>query len=351
MTIKIDLYSDTITQPSSQMRMFMSNAQVGDEQKGEDPTVNELEKRVVALLNKPAALFLPSATMANQIALKTHSNPGDEIIAEFNSHVLHYEVGGPAFHSGVMVHGINGTRGCFTSEQAKAAIRPKSVYMPNTRLIWVENTNNLAGGTIWTLEDLSDISDLAKEHGLAVHMDGARLLNAVVASGIPAHVFTAHADTVTLCFSKGLGCPAGAMLAGSAEFIARARKYKHLFGGAMRQTGMIASSALFALEHNINRLEQDHHNARRLANGLAYIPGLVINPDAVETNIVFFECQPGLDEAKFYERCLEKGLRFSHLYRRLRAVTHLDVTQTDIDHAIGIAKEVCEEMRAAAGIA
>lgn len=344
MSIVVDLYSDTITKPTLAMREFMCNASVGDEQKGEDPTVNELQTRVANLLNKPSALFLPSATMANQIALKCHTQPGDEMIAELDSHVLHYEVGGPAVHSGVMVRGLPGQRGCFTPAQLEMAIRPKhSLHMPNTRLVWVENTHNLAGGTVWRLADLASVTDCARANGLKVHMDGARLFNASLASGTLVDKFSSYADTITLCFSKGLGCPGGAMLLGQEDVISQARKYKHMFGGAMRQSGILAGAALYALDHNIHRLTEDHLNAKRFAQGLSNVPGLLVNPSEVETNMVFFQCQQPLDPAIFHAKCLEKGLRFSLMGSRLRAVTHLDVDRLLIQKAVEIVRSVVQD--------
>lgn len=336
--IDIDLYSDTLTMPSRAMREFMCACPVGDEQKGEDPTVNALQERIAAMLGKPAALFMPSATMANQIAIKCHTQPGDEIVADAMSHTLHYEAGGPAFHSGVMVRALSGARGCFTAADVAAVLRPTdSQYMPRTRLVWVENTHNLAGGTVWRLPDLEGVSAFARAHDLAVHLDGARIFNASAASGVPADVYAALADTVTVCFSKGLGCPGGAVLVGPAGLIGRARRYKQLFGGAMRQaSGILAGAALYALDHNLGRLAEDHANARRLAEGLAGVPG--VTPEDAETNMVYFRVA---DTDDFHAACLQRGLRFSkQLGNRLRAVTHLDVDAEGIERALAIVREV-----------
>jgi threonine aldolase len=335
--VEIDLYSDTVTLPSRAMRAFMCEAPVGDEQKGEDPTVNLLQARMAALLGKEAALYMPSATMANQIAIKCHTQPGDELIAHVLSHTLHYEVGGPAFHSGVMARGLEGPRGCFTPAQLEEVLRPRdSQYLPSSRLVWVENTHNLAGGTVWTLADLDAVAAWTHAHGLALHLDGARIFNAALASGVAPARIAAGADTVTVCFSKGLGCPGGAVLAGPGALIARARKYKQLFGGAMRQAGILAAAAVYALEHNVERLAEDHRNARRLAEGLAAIPGIAVGTP--ETNMVYFTV-PDVDG--FHAACLERGLRFSkQVGNRLRAVTHLDISAEAVERAIAIARAV-----------
>lgn len=341
MRIDVDLYSDTVTEPTRAMREFMCFAPVGDEQKQEDPSVNRLQETVADLLGKEAALFLPSATMANQIALKCHTEPGDEVIVDAGSHVVHFEVGGPAFHSGVMLRPLEGARGFFTAAQVQAAIRPPDfVHMPRTRAVWVENTHNQAGGTIWPREQLAAVAALARARGLALHMDGARLLNAAVAAGAPPAAFTEHVDTVTLCLSKGLGCPVGAVLAGPAALLDRARRYKHLFGGAMRQAGILAAAGLYALNHHVDRLADDHARARRLAQGLAGVPGVRIDPAAVETNIVFFACDDGLDPAALVAGCLAAGVRFSLPGQQIRAVTHLGIDDAAIDRAVAVVAEV-----------
>jgi threonine aldolase len=336
----IDLYSDTMTRPTQAMREFMCRAPVGDEQRGEDPTVNRLQETVAELLGKDAAVFVPSATMANQIALKCHTQPGDEIIAEARSHVIVSEVGGPAFHSGVMVRPVAGERGTFTAEQVAVAMNPpERINSPPTRLVWIENTHNYAGGAAWPPARLAAVATFARGRGLAVHVDGARLLNAALATDTSPAALAAHADTVTLCLSKGLGCPGGALLAGAADLIRRARKYKQLFGGSMRQAGILAAAGVYALEHHVDRLREDHDNARRLARGLAAIAGLRIDAE-VDTNMVYFVCEAGLDPNTFYDRCLAEGVRFSRSGNRFRAVTHLDVNVADIDEALATVRRV-----------
>src|SRR5579862_1244361 len=265
--IDVDLYSDTQTRPTRAMREFMCAAEVGDEQRGEDPTVNQLQEMVADLLGMEAALFLPSGTMCNEIAVKVRTRPGDEVLLDRTAHVLTSEGGAPGMLSGVILSPLNGANGIFDADQVEAAIRPLSRYPPPTRMVWIENTSNLGGGTIWPLETLRGVRDLARARGLAVHLDGARLLNAVVASGIPAAEFVRGLDSAWIDFTKGLGAPVGAALAGSRAFIEEAWRYKQAFGGAMRQAGIIAAGGIYALTHNVDRLAEDHANARRLAEG------------------------------------------------------------------------------------
>jgi threonine aldolase len=338
----IDLYSDTKTKPTVAMRRAIAEAEVGDEQKDEDPTVNRLLAMVAELLGKEAALFLPSGTMCNQIAIKVHTRPGDAIIADRQAHLFGSEAGGPAFHSGVLVKLLDGERGIFSPEQVAEAITPGSHYIPPTRLLCVEQTHNFGGGTIWPLERLRAVCDMAHQHGLATHMDGARLLNAVVASGVPARDFCAGCDSAWLDLSKGLGAPVGAVLAGRAAFIAEARRYKHIFGGAMRQAGIIAAAGVYALEHHVARLAEDHANARRLAAGLGDIPGVQVENPEPETNIVFFDIAGAvLAPQDFLDRILARGVRMGAMGpRRLRAVTHLDIAEADVDTAIEVVRDV-----------
>ena len=267
-TITVDLYSDTLTKPSREMRTFMCDAEVGDEQKGEDPTVNRLQEMVADLLGKEAALFLPSGTMCNEIALKVHTRPGDEVLMDKTAHPIHFEAGAPGLLSGVMITGLDGARGIYTPEQVAAAVHPANRHAPPTRLLWVENTSNLGGGTIWPRERIDAVCATARRHGLATHMDGARLMNAVVASGVAAAAYAAPFDSVWIDFTKGLGAPVGAALAGSRAFIQEAWRYKQAFGGAMRQAGIIAAGGIYALEHNVERLAENHAHARLLAEGL-----------------------------------------------------------------------------------
>lgn len=338
--IRINLYSDTQTRPTPAMRQFMSQAEVGDEQLREDPTVNRLVERVCDLLGKEAAIFLPSGTMCNAIAFRVHCRPGDEIIMDRTAHPWHFETGGPAALSGALIQPLEGQRGIFLAEQVAAAIRPTDNHSPRSRVVSVEQTTNMGGGAIWPMETIRAVCAAAKQHGLASHMDGARLMNAVVASGVAAREYAAPFDSVWVDFSKGLGAPVGAALAGSQEFIGDAWRWKHQFGGAMRQAGIIAAGALYALEHHVERLAEDHANAQTLAGGLAQIDGLTVEP--VETNIVFFDVAGlGLTAEGFNQATMALGLRFSDSGpTRLRAVTHLDVSSAQIEEAVEIVRSV-----------
>ena len=335
----IDLSSDTATKPSEGMRRAMAAAPVGDEQKREDPATNELQERVADLLGKEAALFLPSATMGNLIALKTHLRPGDEFIATHNSHIVVWEGGGYAAVAGASVNALTTERGVFSGAQVAAAVRPDDPHYARTRLVCVENTHNAGGGTVWTREEVEEVAGAARENGLLLHLDGARLMNAVAASGRPAREVVAPFDSVTLCLSKGLGCPVGAVLAGSRAFIEAAWRPKHLLGGAMRQSGILAAAGLYALEHNLGRLHEDHANAHRLAEGLAGIGRVKINTARVQSNLVFFSVD-GLTGAEARAQMEARGVRLSGSYGTLRAVTHLDVSGEDIERAVEGAREV-----------
>jgi threonine aldolase len=343
--IKINLYSDTQTRPTPEMRRFMSQAVVGDEQMKEDPTVNRLVELVCDLLGQEDAIYLPSGTMCNEIAYRVHCRPGDEIIMDRTAHPWHFETGGPAALSGAMIRPLDGVRGIFSARQVEAAIRPADNHSPRSRVVSVEQTTNLGGGAVWPLKTIQEVCAVAKDHGLACHMDGARLMNAVVASGIPARDFAAPFDSVWLDFSKGLGAPVGAALAGSKAVIQEAWRWKHQFGGAMRQAGIIAAGAIYALEHHIERLAEDHTNAKALAQGLAEIEGISVEP--VETNILFFDVAGlGLTAEAFNRATLEHGLRFSDSGpTRVRAVTHLDVSNVQIEEALEIVQKVSKNSR------
>ena len=332
----VDLRSDTATRPTAGMRAAIAAAAVGDEQKREDPTVNELEERAARLLGQKEAVFLPTATMANQIALRLHTEPGDELIGEENCHVFISELGGPAVHSGVVTRGLPGVAGRFTPEQVRAAFRVPAIHSPRSRVLWIENTHNASGGRIWPLEELGDLHGLALELDLRFHLDGARLLNAAVALGVPPAEIAGRFDTVTLCLSKGLGCPLGAILAGQSEVMGNARRYKHLFGGAMRQAGIVAAAGVYALDNHVERLADDHRRAKRLALGLA-AAGLAVDPDRVETNFVQIDVAPlGLERADALERLRAGGVGLSATIHPtvIRAVTHLDVSDEDVSQAI-----------------
>jgi threonine aldolase len=333
----IDLRSDTLTQPSAGMRKAMAEAVVGDEQKREDPTVIALEERAAAQLGQEEAVFLPTATMANQIALRILSEPGDEVLAEATAHVFRYELGGPAVHSGLAMKALPTATGIFSAEQVRDAVSPPGdLHTAPTRIVCFENTHNGGGGRIWPLDHLRGVVGEARRHGLNVHLDGARLMNASVASGVPAAEYGREFDTVTLCLSKGLGCPLGALIAGSRERMAKARRMKHLFGGAMRQSGIVAAAGLYAFEHNVGRLAEDHEHARRLGERLAEA-GLPVDPDQVETNFVLLDVgRLGLpaDEAVARLRAESVLLSFASRKDVLRAVTHLDVGAEDIEQAL-----------------
>ncbi len=311
----------------------MAAAEVGDEQKREDPTVNLLEERAAAQLGQEAAVYLPTATMANQIALRLHTEPGDEMLGEENCHVFISELGGPAVHSGVVTRGLPGVAGRFTPEQVRAAYRQPNVHSPRTRVVWVENTHNSSGGRVWPLEELDALRATCAELNLRFHLDGARLFNAAVASGEDAATIGRRFDTVTLCLSKGLGCPLGALLAGTEEAMGRARRFKHLFGGAFRQAGIVAAAGVYALEHNIEGLADDHARAKRLALALAEA-GLAVDPDLTETNFVQVDVAP-LTAAEAMALLAEEGVGLSGTIHPtiLRAVTHLDVGDEEIERA------------------
>ena len=339
--IDVDFFSDTVTRPTAEMRRFMCDAEVGDEQKLEDPTVNLLCEMVAELLGKEAAVFLPSGTMCNEIALRVHARPGEEVIAHHSAHPINFETGGPGALAGVNMRTIDGARGQFDAAAVEAAVRPASRYAPRSRLVWVEQTSNLGGGSVWPLERLEAVAKVAKSHGLATHMDGARLMNAVVASGVSARDYAAPFDSAWIDFTKGLGAPVGAALAGSRAFIDEAWRCKQQMGGAMRQAGIIAAGGVYALRHHVKRLAEDHANARRLAEGLARLPGIRLDASTIETNIVFFELTGSLAASAAVERMLARGVRMGALgARTIRAVTHLDVDSAGIERALAVARDV-----------
>jgi threonine aldolase len=332
----IDLRSDTLTQPSLGMRKAMADAVVGDEQKREDPTVIALEERGAELLGQEEAVYLPTATMANQIALRILSSPGDEVLAESMAHVFRYELGGPAVHSGLAMKALSTEHGIFTVEQVREAVNPPGdLHTAPTKVVCLENTHNGGGGRVWPLDHLRAVVAEARRHGLSVHLDGARLMNASVAAGLAPADFGREFDTVTLCLSKGLGCPLGALIAGSRERMAKARRMKHLFGGAMRQAGVVAAAGLYALDHNVDRLAEDHANARRLAEGLAEA-GLPVDLEQVETNFVLVDVGSiGIPADEAVARLRAEGVLLSFAARKdvLRAVTHLDIGAEEIERA------------------
>jgi threonine aldolase len=329
----VNLYSDTQTRPSDGMRAAIASAVVGDEQRGLDPTTSLLQERVAELLGFPAALFLPSGTMCNEIALRLHARPGgDELLLDRTAHPVNSEAGGPAVVSGLMIRVLDGEGGVFTGAQLEDALRPPgNRYMPRSRIVSVEQTSNLGGGRVWPLRVVQDVLSVAGRAGLRTHLDGARLLNAVVASGVPASEYAGGFDTAWLDFTKGLGAPVGAVLAGSRELIDEAWRWKQMLGGAFRQSGIVAAGCLYALDHNVFRLAEDHANAYVLAEGLAELPGVRIDVDAVETNIVLFD----VDDAPGLVRRLADRVELQSFgAHRVRAVTHLDVSRADVDRAL-----------------
>jgi threonine aldolase len=333
----IDLRSDTKTKPTPEMRAAIAAAEVGDEQRREDPTVNELERRAAELLGQDEAVYVPTATMANEIALRSLGEPGDEVVAEENSHIFVAELGGPAVFAGLMTRPLRCPAGRFTPEQLRETVRrTDGTHVPATKIVSVENTHNASGGRVWQLDELDAVASAARELELLLHLDGARVLNAAVALRVPAAEIGRRFDTVTLCLSKGLGCPLGALVAGSPERMVKARRLKHLFGGAMRQAGIVAAAGVYALDHNIERLADDHARARRLAEGL-HDAGVPVNLDQVETNFVQVDVSPlGLGAEDALARLAEQGVGLSMTMHptRLRAVTHLDIGDEDIDRAI-----------------
>ena len=338
----VDFFSDTKTRPTPAMRAVMAAAEVGDERAGEDPSVNRLVERCAALLGKPAALFLPSGTMCNEIALAVHCRPGDEVICDRTSHLIGFEGGGPAALAGVMLNPLTGDRGRFDADQLAAALRPDRPYAPRQRLVEVEQTANLGGGTIWPLAQLQAVAAAAHGHGLLTHMDGARLLNAAVATGVSAADYARDFDSVWIDFSKGLGAPGGAVLAGSADFIHEANRLKLRWGGAMRQSGIIAAACDYALDHHVERLAEDHANAAALARGIAQIAGLEVDLASVETNLVYFTVtHAGFDAPRLCAALLGRGVRMGEMGpRTVRAVTHLDVDAAAVDKALAALREL-----------
>lgn len=332
--IRIDLRSDTKTRPTESMRRAMAAAAVGDEQSSEDPSVNALCDRVADLFGKEAAVFLPSGTMCNVIAAAVHCRPGDEIIADACSHLFNTEAAGSAALAGAQIRPVYGHYGRFTAADVRAAMRGPKRNAPRSRMIAVEQTVNRGGGAVWSLAALQEIGDLARRESLALHMDGARLINAVVSSGVAASEFAGPCDSVWLDLSKGLGCPVGAVLAGSRQFIAEAWRWKHRLGGAMRQAGVLAAAGLYALDHHVERLAEDHANAKLLAEGLRNVPGITLDPPQPETNLVFFDVA-GLSAPELSKRLRAEGIAIgAESDTRLRAVTHLDVDSGGIADAI-----------------
>lgn len=338
----IDLRSDTVTKPSPGMREAMARAEVGDDVYGEDPTVNRLQERAASLLGKEAALFVPSGIMANQLSLRVHTRPGDEVIIESRSHIVRYEHGAAAALAGVQLHWVNGTRGIMAPEQVEAAIRPKDPYNTITALISLENTHNSGGGTIYPLQAIQRIRAIAARHQIPMHLDGARLFNAVTATGTAAAEYARHFETVSFCLSKGLGAPVGSVIVADRSRIEKLRPLRRMYGGGMRQAGILAAAGLYALEHHVGRLKEDHQHARRLAELLQGIPAVSLDPAHVETNIVIFDVKLGHRSAQELLAALNmNGVLINAVGpSSFRAVTHLDVSAEDIEKAGAIFADV-----------
>jgi threonine aldolase len=338
----VDLRSDTVTRPSPGMRQAMAEAEVGDDVFHEDPSVNRLEDMVAALYGKDAALYVASGTMANQIAIRAQTHHGDEIIMERTSHPFNSEAGALAALAGVQVNLIDGAHGIMDAKQIRAVVRSPNVHHAPTALICLENTHNRGGGSVWPLENIRAIREVARSAGVPMHLDGARLMNACVATGLTPKDYAQYFDSCTLCLSKGLGAPVGSLVIGAREFIAKAHRFRKQFGGGMRQAGILAAAGIYALEHNIERLAEDHLNAKRLARGIAEIEGLAIDVNGVETNIVYFDVrQAGLSVPILLERLKAEGvLMLGTGPNSIRAVTHLDVSKDGIERAVQVLREV-----------
>lgn len=343
----IDFFSDTLTRPSAAMKKAMFDAELGDEQKGEDPTTLLLEQRLAELTGHSAAMFFPCATMANQIAIRAQCEPGDELIAYQDCHLFLAEGGGTAVNSGVQAKPMATPNGIFTGDDVRAAYRwPKGPHYPVSKLVSVENTTNMGGGVPWTLAQLDSVFEAAKELNLKTHMDGARMFNAHVASGLPVRTITSRFDTVTVCFSKGMGCATGAVLCFDKSLWTKIRRLKQVFGGAMRQSGILAAACLYALDHHISRLQEDHDNAKLLAKGLLGLPFIEVENPEPGSNMLFFQWKSSsLSAEQFSELCTQKGVRFSQCgARRFRAVTHLDISTSQIHEAIKIVAEISKSL-------
>jgi threonine aldolase len=340
----VDLRSDTVTKPSEEMRRAIADAEVGDDVFNDDPTVMRLEKMTAEMFGREAALFVPSGTMGNQVCLKTISHPGDEVICDEGAHIFNYEVAAAAALSGLLFHVIKGIRGVMTAAEIRALVRPLDIHSPRTRIVAIENTHNRAGGTIFPLEEMEAIRNLADERGLLVHLDGARIWNAHIATGIPLTEYGRLADTLSVCLSKGLGAPIGSMVVGDFEFVQEARRTRKMFGGGMRQVGIIAAAGIYALEHNLKRLSEDHENAWYLAETLSEIDGIYVDLDSVQTNIVVIDiAESGRQVSEVLGAFKEKGLLAVQFgATKIRCVTHLDVTREDCIDAIKIFHEVFE---------
>jgi threonine aldolase len=337
----IDLRSDTVTQPTPAMREAIYRAELGDDVYGEDPTVNRLEELAAARLGKEAALFLLSGTMGNLVGLLAQTRRGDEAIVGEHSHIFLNEAGGAATLGGVQLFPIPTSRGAMDPARVEASIRADNVHYPRTALVCLENTANRDGGAVVSIENTNAVAAVAHRHGLRLHLDGARLFNAAVALGVPASDVVGQVDSVTFCLSKGLGCPVGSILAGSAPYIKEARRWRKMVGGSLRQSGIVAATGIVALEEMVDRLAEDHRNARRLAEGLAQLPGLAVDPQAVETNIIFLDvADPRIDPRRFVAGMAERGVKIGSPYgTRIRLVTHYQFRAEDVETVLRAAEQ------------
>jgi len=342
MNSRIDLRSDTVTRPTPAMRKAMAEAEVGDDVFGEDPTVNRLQERAAEFLRKEAALFVPSGIMANQLAVRLLTHPGDEVIIEAQAHIFHYEAGAGGALSGIQFYPLAGARGVLEADQVADAIRTDEYYLPPTRLICLENTHNRGGGTIYPIEKIKTIAKIARSRGVSMHLDGARIFNASVASGIPAAEYAKPFDTASFCLSKGLGAPVGSIICTTVDRIPLLRRLRRMFGGGMRQAGILAAAGLYAMKHNINRLSEDHAHAKKLATALADLPGISLDPDRVETNIVIFDIsKTRRSPPQAVEALKKEGVLVVPFGKTLlRAVTHLDISAKAIEKAIAAFRKV-----------
>lgn len=333
----VDLRSDTVTRPTPGMRKAMAEAEVGDDVLGDDPTVIRLQERIASIMGKAAACFVPSGTMANQASIRAHTEPGDEVIAHSDSHIINYETGAPAALSGVMIRTASGERGLFDAEQVEALVRPDSLHFPHSCLVVVENTQNRGGGAVWPLEQIKRVTAAGRKHKLKLHLDGARVWNACAKTGLKPVEYAKHFDTISCCFSKGLGSPAGSAVCGDAAIVARVARFRKMFGGAMRQAGILAAAALYALDHHEERLTEDHENATRLAEGVGDIPGISI-PMPVETNMVFIDVDRRHGTgAEVCAKLKAQGIwALPTLPQRIRMVCHLDVSRPLIERAVDV---------------
>ncbi len=343
---EIDLRSDTVTRPTPGMRQAIARADVGDDMNGEDPTVNRLEQRMAELLGKDAAVFACSGTQSNQMGVRAHCIPGDELLIHEMGHICIYEGGAAAALSGVTVRPLPGEHGLLDVPQLEGKIAPDNQHFCITRLLCVENTTNRGGGFLWPLDQIARVSQWARQHGLKIHLDGARLFNASAAGGYTVREFCRHVDSISICFSKGLGCPMGSVLVGSQDVIAKARRIRKIFGGAMRQSGMMAAAALYALDHHVERLSEDHAQARAFAEAIADIPGIQIDPGQVATNLVFFDVDASLGPASLLTQALvEHKVRMLPIGpQRIRACTHLDVDRSDMLQAAAAIRTVMRDL-------